>query len=76
MKKDILYKVVDKKLRGLRTVKMVLNTFEDGYYVFWNLYFNNNFSVQEHTNFKIFKTKRAAENFFNGCLETLDFLAR
>ena len=71
MKHESIYKVIEKKLRGFKTVKMVLNTFDDGYYVFWNLYFNNK---QEKTNFTIFKTKKAAENFFNGCLETLDFL--
>lgn len=72
MEHEILYKVIDKEIRGFRTVRMVLNTLEDGYYVFWNLYFN---TTQEKHNFKIFKTKKAAENFFNGCLETLDFLA-
>ena len=71
MKHEFIYKVIDKKLRGFRTVRMVLNTLEDGYYVFWNLYSN---TTLEHANFKNFKTKKAAENFFNGCLETLDFL--
>ena len=71
MKHEFIYKVIDKKLRGFRTVRMVLNTLENGYYVFWNLYSN---TTQEKHNFKIFKTKKAAENFFNGCLETLDFL--
>ena len=71
MKHEFIYKVIDKKLRGFRTVRMVLNTLEGGYYVFWNLYFN---TTPEKHNFKIFKTKKAAENFFNGCLETLDFL--